>query len=70
MTEREAAIADMRYAKSLGETALKQHYSIWRGATVPYPSDMAEYACSVIEIYEKLGTAECLLGGKDERGFS
>ena len=58
---REEAIADMRYAKSLGETALKQHYLIWRGRTVPYPSDAAEYASTVMEIYEKLETDECLL---------
>ncbi|UAV89729.1 hypothetical protein [Pseudomonas phage COT4] len=61
MTPREEAIADMRYAKSLGETALKQHYLIWRGATVPYPSDDAEYAGVVMEVYDKLDTEECLL---------
>lgn len=58
---RSEAIADMTYAKSLGETALKQHYMIWRGATVPYPSDVAEYAACVMEIYENLGTEQCLL---------
>lgn len=58
---REEAVADCKYAKSLGDTALKQHYIIWRGATVPYPSDIAEYAATVIEIYEKLETDECLL---------
>lgn len=58
---RDEAIADMRYAKSLGETALKQHYMIWRGATVPFPSDVADYAATVMEIYEKLGSEECLL---------
>lgn len=58
---RDEAIADMRYAKSLGETALKQHYMIWRGATVPFPSDVAEYAATVMEVYEKLGSEECLL---------
>lgn len=61
MTPREEAIADMTYAKSLGETALKQHYMIWRGATVPCPSDVAEYADVVMEIYDKLETEECLL---------
>lgn len=61
MTPREEAISDMKYAKSLGETALKQHYMIWRGATVPYPSDVAEYARTVMEVYENLGTEECLL---------
>lgn len=61
MTPREEAIADMRYAKSLGEVALTQHYLIWRGATVPYPSDDAEYASVIMEIYNKLDTEECLL---------
>lgn len=62
MTPREEAIADMAYAKSLGKTALNQHYMIWRGATLPYPSDAAEYAQAVMEIYEKLDTDDCLLG--------
>lgn len=61
MTPREEAISDMKYAKSLGETALKQHYMHWRGATVPYPSDVAEYAQTVMEVYENLDTEECLL---------
>lgn len=61
MTPREEAIADMRYAKSLGETALKQHYLIWRGMTVLYPSYDADYAKVVMEIYDKLDTEECLL---------
>lgn len=51
----------MRYAKSLGETALKQHYLIWRGATLPYPSEDADYAQAVMEVYDKLDTVECLL---------
>lgn len=63
MSPREEAIADMKYAKSLGMTALKQHYMIWRGATVPYPSDVAEYAGVIMEIYDKLDTEECLLKG-------
>jgi hypothetical protein len=63
MTPREEAIADMKYAKSLGMTALKQHYMIWRGATVPYPSDVAEYASVVMEIYGKLDTEDCMLKG-------
>ena len=64
MTPREQAISDMKYAKSLGETALNQHYMHWRGATVPYSSDVAEYAQVVMEIYNKLYTDECLLEGK------
>lgn len=60
-TQKDYAIADMRYAKGLGETALKQHYMIWRGATLPYPSDDAEYQAAVMEIYDKLNTEECLL---------
>ena len=63
MTPREEAIADMRYAKGLGETALKQHYLIWRGATLPVGSEDAEYAAAVMEIYDKLDTEDCLLKG-------
>lgn len=63
MTPREQAIDDMKYAKSCGATALKQHYMIWRGATLPYPSDDAEYAQAVMEVYDKLDTEECLLKG-------
>ncbi|AMR57376.1 hypothetical protein vB_PsyM_KIL4_0134 [Pseudomonas phage vB_PsyM_KIL4] len=62
-THRDDAIADMRYAKGLGETALKQHYLIWRGATLPLGSEEAEYALAVMEIYEKLDTEDCLLKG-------
>jgi hypothetical protein len=60
-TPREEAIADMRYAKSLGMTALKQHYLIWRGATVLFPSYDQEYAGFIMEIYDKLDTDDCLL---------
>lgn len=63
MTPREEAIADMKYTKSLGMTDLKQHYLFWRGATVPHPSDVAEYASVVMEVYDKLDTDECLLKG-------
>ncbi len=61
MTPREEAISDMKYAKSLGMTALNQHYLIWRGATVLHPSADAEYAQAVMEVYDKLDTDECLL---------
>lgn len=61
MTPQEEAIADMRYARSLGDTALKQHYLIWRGTTVPLDSYDAEYASTVMEIWDKLNTPECLL---------
>lgn len=54
MTPREQAIADCTYAKSLGETALKQHYLIWRGATIPLDcQDDIEYASVVVEFYEQ-----------------
>lgn len=61
MTPREEALSDMCYAKSLGETALKQHYLIWRGATIPLGSSHVEYASTVMEIWDKLNTPECLL---------
>lgn len=61
MTPREEAIGDMKYAKSLGMTALKQHYLIWRGATVVVGTECAEYASVIMEIYDKLDTDECLL---------
>lgn len=58
MIPREEALADMRYAKSLG---VKQHYLIWRGATIPLGSSDLEYASAVMEIWDKLNTPECLL---------
>lgn len=61
MTPLEEALADMRYANSLGETALKQHYLIWRGATIPIGSSDIEYVRAVMEIWDKLNTPECLL---------
>jgi hypothetical protein len=64
MTPREEAIADMKYAKSLGMTALKQHYLIWRGATLVVGTSNAEYSLAVMEIYDKLDTEKCLLKGE------
>lgn len=61
MTPREQAIDDCKYANSLGETALKQHYLIWRGDTIPLGSSDTEYASAVMEIWDKLNTPECLL---------
>lgn len=61
MTPREEAISDCKYARSLGETALKQHYMIWRGRTVVVDSYNDQYATTVMEIWDKLNTSECLL---------
>lgn len=62
MTPREEALADMRYAKSLGETALKQHYLIWKNPvkTRDFEGDR-EYQLAIMEIWDKLNTPECLL---------
>lgn len=61
MTPREEAISDCKYARSLGETALNQHYMIWRGHTVVVDSYNDQYAATVMEIWDKLNTPECLL---------
>ena len=63
MTPREEALADMRYAKSLGETALKQHYIIWRNPVKTRDCEEdEEYQLKILEIQTKLNTPECLLG--------
>lgn len=62
MTPREEALADMRYAKSLGETALKQHYIIWRNPVKTRDCEEdKEYQLAILEINAKLNTPECLL---------
>lgn len=61
MTPREEAIADCKYAISLGETAYKQHYLSWRGATLPLGTPDADYAQAIMEINDKLNTEDCLL---------
>lgn len=57
---REEAIADCKYAKSLGETALKEHIHIWE---VHYTAegDDHKYRTAILEIKKKLGTPQCLL---------
>lgn len=60
-TPEEQAIADCKYARDCGMTALKQHWLNWRGATVVAGSDDSKYARTVMEIWDKLGTEECLL---------
>lgn len=61
-TTREEAIADCKYAKSLGTVALNEHFNHWFG----FPPSMEmkadyEYWCVLGEIREKLDTDECLL---------
>ncbi len=61
MTARSDAISDMKYYKSLGEARLKAHYLLWRGATLVVGTYDADYACTIMEIHDKLNTNECLL---------
>ena len=64
---RQQAIDDCRYAKSLGETALHQHFMHWRdfeGYSVPltdYEKRDILYYRTISEIASKLNTTECLL---------
>lgn len=61
MTEREQAILDCKYAKSIGQSMLNFHIGMWLlDATVP-DDDEKEYQLAIIEIKSKLGTEECLL---------
>lgn len=63
MTPREQAISDMKYAKSLGETALFQHFDLWSRKDWPFnpqPGD-DEYFQALQEIMRKRDTNECLL---------
>jgi hypothetical protein len=60
MTDRDAAIADAKWAWFLGETALKQHLHNWCDPTGLGDYDYV-YHLTSIEIRNKLGTDECLL---------
>lgn len=60
MTPREEAIADCKYAKSLGETALQHHLRMWYAWDGGTQSDV-DYYLTIDEIRVKLGTPRCLL---------
>jgi hypothetical protein len=71
MNAREDAISDCKYAKSLGKTALMQHFLIWSlgldpniptGFTQEEDDSDREYQLTILEIQSKLNTPECLLG--------
>lgn len=62
MTPIEEAIAVCKYAKSLGETALKEHFDIWIEFDDPNAKeDELLYIEALIEVKSKLGTDQCLL---------
>lgn len=68
MTAREEAIADCKYAKSLGNTALEKHIQSW---SIPFEQHVKQgylvcpdddvYIDAIAEISQKLDTDECLL---------
>lgn len=57
----ETAVADCKYAKSLGRIALNQHFSHWSGPTSGYTLEEMYYRQYMDEIKQKLDTEECLL---------
>lgn len=59
--DRDEAIADCKYALSLGMTALNQHFCIWAGYRSLDTSSDHEYRETINEIKAKLETDECLL---------
>lgn len=62
MTHLEEAVATCKYAQSLGETALKEHFDIWLEFEDPDTTeDELLYIEALIEVKSKLGTEECLL---------
>lgn len=58
---RAEAIADCKYAKSLGDVALKQHIAIWQTLIDECDQSDNEYHSAIAEIEDKLGSEECLL---------
>lgn len=61
MTPREDAISDMRYAKSLGSTALWEHLAQWLPEHPLDSTSDQEYRAALFEIRDKHNTEECLL---------
>lgn len=68
--DRDEAIADCKYAASLGEFALEQHIESWTapGGWEPACPEKVwrdgeyPYHLAIMEIKSKLGTDECLIG--------
>lgn len=60
MNQMEQAIQDLKYARSLGETAFNQHIDIWSIVGLQDQDDI-DYADAIKEIKQKLGTDKCLL---------
>lgn len=60
--DHEMAVADCKYAKSLGDLALIEHFKHWLdiNAICEYLEDI-QYQAAIREIKNKLGTEECLL---------
>lgn len=63
---REEAIADCKYALSLGKHALNEHIVHWTGVTAQahkplFDKDEYSYFVAMNEIKRKLGGDECLL---------
>ena len=63
MQPREQAIADMKYAQSLGETAVRQHFDIWALKTPPFDPKQGDdvYFATLQEVMNKRNTTDCLL---------
>lgn len=60
MNAREEAIADCKYARSLGVLALDSHFEIWQKGDAD-TDEHEEYQLTILEIQRKLNTNECLL---------
>lgn len=58
---RDEAIADCKYAKSLGTVALMQHIAVWQTLIDEDNQSDNEYHAAIAEIEYKLETEECLL---------
>lgn len=58
---RDEAIADCKYAKSLGNIALMQHIGFWQTLIDEDSQSDNEYHAAILEIEYKLETEECLL---------
>lgn len=59
MTEREQAVSDCKYARSLSVNTLNSHIGMWTLGDVD--PDEQDYQDTIREIKSKLGTEECLL---------
>lgn len=61
ITQEEQAVLDCKYARSLGEVALQQHFQHWEGFPPSYDSDEYAYWVTIACIKMNLDTPECLL---------